>query len=331
MRAVRLHATRDLRVEDVPPPAPPRTGEVTLAVTAAGICGSDLHNFATGAWISRAPSIAGHEFTGIVTALGADVVHLTLGQRVVVDSRVLCGRCPACDANLGQVCNNLGFLGEVIDGGFAEAVTLPARNVIAAPDGVPDPHLAMAEPLAVAVHALCRLDPPPGAPVLIAGAGPIGGLTALLARRAGHPTKITDRTAARAGRVAATTGATVVALEDEHARFAIDTTGSDAVIAAILTAMPGAGRLALVGIGRSQPLIDPTRLVEGEINVLGSHAFTDDDLACAAAMLPDLGHALDAFIDARIGLDEVPAAYGRHLRGEVAGLKTIILCGTSDR
>lgn len=147
MRAVRLHAIRDLRVEDVPAPAPPGAGEVTLAVTAAGICGSDLHNYATGAWITRAPSIAGHEFSGVVRAVGPGVTHLRPGQRAVVDSRYLCGDCPACRAGRGQVCENLGFLGEAIDGGFAEAVTLPGRNLIPAPDGVPDAQLAMAEPL----------------------------------------------------------------------------------------------------------------------------------------------------------------------------------------
>lgn len=326
MRAVRLHGIRDLRAEDVPAPAAPGRGEVTLAVTAAGICGSDLHNYATGAWITRAPSIVGHEFSGIVTARGAGVGHVAIGQRVVVDSRHLCGTCAACLAGRGQVCENLGFLGEAIDGGFAEAVTLPARNVIAAPDGVPDPHLAMAEPLAVALHALRRLSLPKGAPLLIAGCGPIGGLIALLASRAGHPVAITDRNSKRAELVAAATGAKIVTLAEVRPPFAVDTTGSDAVIAALLDGLPGAGVLALVGIGRSLPLIDPTRLVEAEITLLGCHAFTDADLADAAAMLPDLGGALDAFIAARITLDQVPDAYGRHLRGEVTDLKTIILC-----
>jgi (R,R)-butanediol dehydrogenase/meso-butanediol dehydrogenase/diacetyl reductase len=144
MQSVRLHAKGDLRVEQIADPKPPAKNEVTLAVAVAGICGSDLHNYKTGAWISRSPSVAGHEFSGIVTALGAGVDHVALGDRVLVDSRVLCGRCAACQAGRGQVCDSLGFVGEVIDGGFAEAVTLPSRNVMRAPDGVPDRHLALA-------------------------------------------------------------------------------------------------------------------------------------------------------------------------------------------
>lgn len=250
MRAVRLYATGDLRVEEIPTPPPPAPREVTLAVTAAGICGSDLHNFSTGAWISRAPSVAGHEFSGVVTALGDGVGHVALGDPVVVDSRHVCGRCPACREGRPQVCDNLGFLGEVIDGGFAEAVTLPARNVLRAAEGVASLHLAMAEPLAVALHALRRLAAPAGASLVIVGAGPIGGLVALWASRAGHTLTVVDRNAARAGLVARTTGGAVGSLEAlPPFRFAIDTTGNDRVIATLASAIGSGGALALVGMG----------------------------------------------------------------------------------
>ncbi|MDR9395505.1 MAG: alcohol dehydrogenase catalytic domain-containing protein, partial [Roseovarius sp.] len=193
MRAVRLHGVGDLRVEDIAAPAPPRRDEVSLDVAAAGICGSDLHNFRTGEWISRAPSVAGHEFTGTVTSLGAGVRHVSVGDRVIVDSRHVCGDCAACRAGRAQVCESLGFLGEAIDGGFAGAVTLPARNALRAPHGVADRHLAMAEPLAVALHALNRLDADSGAGIVIAGCGAIGGLVALLAADRGHPVGVIDR------------------------------------------------------------------------------------------------------------------------------------------
>ena len=212
MKAVRLHGIRDLRVEEISPPGPPESDEVSLHVTAAGICGSDLHNFATGQWITRTPSVAGHEFTGIVTAVGPGVAHVVPGDHVVVDSRVTCGNCAACRDGLSQICERLGFLGEVIDGGFAEAITLPARNVLRAPSGVVPRHLAMAEPLAVAIHAVDRLRAPEGATILIVGCGAIGALCALIATRRGHPVLVSDRNAERASRIADATGATVSAL-----------------------------------------------------------------------------------------------------------------------
>jgi (R,R)-butanediol dehydrogenase/meso-butanediol dehydrogenase/diacetyl reductase len=330
MRAVRLHAVQDLRVEDIDAPQPPKPGEVTLAVTAAGICGSDLHHFKTGAWISRAPWVAGHEFTGTVSAIGFGPSHVSVGQRVIVDSRCICGDCPPCRDGFGQVCDRLGFLGEVIDGGFAESVTLPARNVVAAPDGVPDRHLAMAEPLAVALHALRRLTPTAGAVIAITGCGPIGGLVALLASRAGHPVKVIDRNEQRATRVAAATGAEVISLailRTLRVRYAVETTGSHAVLLSLVDSVVGCGCIALVGIAGSAAVVDPVKLVERELSLLGSHAFTDADLNDICAMLPKLTDALEPFVAETISLSDVPNAYVRHLAGAVDGLKSIILCG----
>ena len=328
MRAVRLHAKGDLRVEEIDPPSPPTAGEVTLGIAAAGICGSDLHNYKTGVWISRAPSVAGHEFTGTVTALGEGVSHVRIGDRVVVDSRHTCGTCPACREGRAQVCETLGFLGEVIDGGFAERVTLPGRNVLKAADGVPDRHLALAEPLAVALHALRRLSPPAASRIVVTGCGPIGGLVALLARRDGHNICVADRNDRRAALVATAVGGKVVRLSDlaqEHFRFAIDTTGHPDVIAASVEAIGASGTLALVGIGAPRPVIDPVSLVEREITVVGFHAFATE-LEEINAMLPELSPSLDFVIAEQIGLDAVPEAYDRHLAGQVDGLKTIILC-----
>lgn len=326
MRAVRLHAKGDLRVESIEAPVPPTADEVTLVVTAAGICGSDLHNFKTGAWISRRPSVAGHEFSGGVTALGASVTHVTLGDRVVVDSRYICGACPACSDGRGQVCVKVGFIGEIIDGGFAEAITLPARNVLRAPDGVLDRHLAMAEPLAVALHALRRLNPQKEAPVVVAGCGPIGGLVALLASRNGHPVTVIDRNSDRSAIVALATGASTASLEVMSGfRYGIDTTGHHEVIKNLVDVIDGCGTLALVGVGRSMPTIDPVKLVEREISVVGCHAY-GLELAEVVQILPDLSSSLDHFIAEEIPLEAVPSAYERHIAGQVAGLKTIIPC-----
>jgi (R,R)-butanediol dehydrogenase / meso-butanediol dehydrogenase / diacetyl reductase len=329
MEAVRLYAMGDLRHETVVAPAAPAPDEVTLAVSFAGICGSDLHNYRTGAWISRAPSVAGHEFAGTVTAVGEAVSHVAVGDRVIVDSRWTCGRCRACQDGVEQVCTELGFLGEVIDGGFAEHVNLPGRNVLKAPEGVADRHLAMAEPLAVALHALNLMQVPEGAEIVVTGCGPIGGLITLLATRAGHPVLIVDRNAARTGLVAEATGAKVSDLDvlaDHHYRHAIDTTGNAHVIKALVSTIAGASRLGLVGIGQAAEIIDPVHLVELEIALIGCHAF-NDELATIGEMLHDLAPHLDPFIESMISLAEVPAAYDRLLAGETTGIKTLIKIG----
>src|SRR3954452_8523477 len=109
MKAARLYRQGDLRVEDIAAPGIPDAGWVKLRVDAAGICGSDLHNFRTGQWISRVPSIPGHEVAGTVTALGADVTGLAVGDMVVADSRVWCGVCAACRADRRNLCATLGY------------------------------------------------------------------------------------------------------------------------------------------------------------------------------------------------------------------------------
>lgn len=327
MRAVRLWGVKDLRVEEVALPRPPGPDEVTLKVTAAGICGSDLHNFATGAWISRSPSVAGHEFAGVITAMGEGVAHVALGDTVAVDSRVTCGICANCRDGLSQICESLGFLGEVIDGGFAEYVTIPAKNVVKASADMPPRHLAMAEPLAVALHAVSLLAAPPGAPVLVTGAGAIGALSALVLAHFGHPVSLIDRNETRAARAAKAVGGTVASLEAPGAlppRYAVDATGSPEVIGTLIRTLRGGGAIALVGIGSREISLNPTLLVEREIRLSGCHAF-GNELPQAVALLPLLGRALDQLIDAEIPLSAVPGAYARHLAGEVMGAKTILL------
>ncbi|WP_026783280.1 zinc-dependent alcohol dehydrogenase [Pleomorphomonas koreensis] len=329
MKAVRLYAAGDLRVEDIPAPAAPGAGEALVRVSAAGICGSDLHNFRTGAWIVRSPSVAGHEFAGTVAAVGEGVSDLEAGDRVVADSRVTCGACAACKGGRPNVCERLGFVGEVCDGGFAEAVLLPASLLVRAPAGVDAAALAMAEPLAVALHAVRRLAPPKGSPVLIAGCGPIGGLAALLlSERHDGPILVADRNAARTARVAEVTGARVVELTADAVGgmpllAALDATGNPGVIGTLLDLLSPGGTLALVGIGHGGLAVDPARLVEREIALVGCHAFIDE-LPEAVALLPALEGKLLALADETIGLDDVPAAYARLIAGQSAGLKTII-------
>ncbi|WP_137155454.1 alcohol dehydrogenase catalytic domain-containing protein [Rhizobium sp. FKL33] len=334
MKAVRLYKAGDLRVEDIPAPGPLVSGSVRITVKAAGICGSDLHNFRTGQWISRSPSVAGHEFAGVITEIAADVMGLRVGDLVAADSRYWCGDCAACRSGRRNVCEKLGFVGEVCDGGFAEECVLPARLVTQCPSALAPEIAAMAEPLAVALHAVKRLRLPGGEPVLVAGCGPIGGLAALLLSRLHDgPILIAERNTARAALVGDVAGARSVdldaalieaALDGRPLRYALDATGSIGALDALINLLSGGGALALVGISHGQLTLDPNLLVEREIALIGCHAF-EDELPEAVAMMPDLADALGQLIETRISLDATPDAYRRLLDGHAAGLKTIII------
>ena len=108
MRAVRLHGVGELRVEDLPPPGRPPPSGVRIRVQAAGICGSDLHNFVTGRWISPPPLIPGHDLAGEVVEVGDEVSDYRPGDLVVADSRISCGTCGECRARRNNVCARLG-------------------------------------------------------------------------------------------------------------------------------------------------------------------------------------------------------------------------------
>ncbi|WP_027035366.1 zinc-dependent alcohol dehydrogenase [Mesorhizobium ciceri] len=332
MKAARLYGPGDLRVEDIATPGVPDAGWVKLRVDAAGICGSDLHNFRTGQWISRSPSTVGHELTGTVTAIGAGVVSVAVGDRVVADSRFWCGDCAQCHGGRRHLCVSLGFVGEICDGGFAEQAVVPARLLHIIDAGLDERVAAMAEPLAVALHAVRRLPKTAGS-VLVVGCGPIGGLAALLLSRTFAGTVlVTDRNQARCARVAQVTGATIVDLNRDAIAAAtanaplvaaVEATGSIAALNQLLGVVDPGGTIAMVGIFHGRLDIDPNTLVEREIGLLGCHAFADE-LPEAVRMLGELSEPLLALIDQEIGLDDIPAAYERLLAGRSDGLKTII-------
>lgn len=325
MRAARLYGIGDLRIETVPRPPPPSGQQVLIKVLAAGICGSDLHNFKTGQWLSRKPSTPGHELTGEVVAVGPDVRKFKPGDRVVADSRVACGTCPACRRGSPNLCLTLGFVGEVCDGGFAEMTVLPESIVLPADRALPPAVAAMAEPLAVALHAVNRLSPERGEPILIAGAGPIGGLvTLVLAREGSGPLYIVDRNEARQALVAEVTGAMPTTLADAPTtRFAVDATGSAAVAAALISRASGGSRVVFVGIFHETLTIDPNLIVEREIDLIGCGAFAGE-LPLAVARLRSYATDLAPFVEGPIRLADVPEAYQNLIAGKVRKLKVII-------
>jgi L-iditol 2-dehydrogenase len=194
MLAARLHGVRDLRLDEIPPPAPPARGEVLVRVSAVGICGSDLHAYQDGR-IGEAqvetPLTLGHEFAGLVEECGGDAldgngVLLHAGMRVAVDPATPCLSCEMCARGHPNLCTSLHFCGLYPDEGcLRERVVVSSRNCFPLPDSIDDATGALLEPLGVAMHAVRLAKLGKGTSIAILGAGPIGLLILKVAKLAG--------------------------------------------------------------------------------------------------------------------------------------------------
>jgi L-iditol 2-dehydrogenase len=167
----------------VPDPIPGED-EVIIAVKASGICGSDIPRiFKSGA--HTYPLIPGHEFSGVVKNVGMNVDHKWKGKRVGVFPLIPCRTCESCRKKQYEMCKNYSYLGSRRDGGFAEYTAVPVENLIELPDQVSFDEAAMLEPMAVAVHAMRRIQPNHQDTIAVCGLGTIGLLLLKFLKEAG--------------------------------------------------------------------------------------------------------------------------------------------------
>ncbi len=191
MRALVIHAAKDLRIEPRPEQEP-GPGQVAVRIARGGICGSDLHYFNHGGFGAirlKEPMILGHEVSGHISALGHDVTGLSVGDAVAVSPSRPCNACEYCLRGLQNHCTNMAFYGSAmpfphIQGAFSESLIADAAQCVRA-EGLSPDMTALAEPLAVCLHGTKRAGALTGKRVLITGSGPIGALSVLTARRAG--------------------------------------------------------------------------------------------------------------------------------------------------
>lgn len=192
MKAVVIHAAKDLRIEErqVDRPGP---GQVEVAIEAGGICGSDLHYYNHGGFGTiriREPMILGHEVAGTVKALGEGVSRLAVGDRVAVSPSRPCSQCDYCLKGQQNHCLNMRFYGSAmpmphIQGAFCQRLVAEQWQCHRIADGVSINEAAMAEPFAVTLHAIARAGALTGKRVLVTGCGPIGALAIIAARAHG--------------------------------------------------------------------------------------------------------------------------------------------------
>jgi L-idonate 5-dehydrogenase len=286
VKALTIHAAHDLRLEDLADPTYAHD-EVLVRLGAGGICGSDLHYFAHGGvgdFKLREPMTLGHEVAGEVVAVGAEVSHVKVGDRVAVNPSRPCLHCEQCLSGHSNLCPNMRFFGSAarfphVQGAFAELFVARQDQCEPLPDGLSYAVAACAEPLAVTLHAAAQAGPLLGMQVLVVGAGPIGSLLAASARLSGATAvTVTDLQDAPL-KVATQMGATHTvnvrtgALEGKF-DVAFEASGSPAGLASALGALRPGGRLVQVGMlpsGLTQAPLNP--MISREITFIGSFRF----------------------------------------------------------
>ncbi len=289
MRAAVLHAVGDLRTEQRPVPEP-GAGEVLIRVGVCGVCGSDATEFGRGLVLAQPPVTLGHEFAGVVEAVGPGVGSPPVGATVVCGAGVSCGECTPCRRGRTNLCRNYSTIGFHHDGGLAGYVTAPASIVLDVSDsGLPMDTLGLTQPMAIAVHAVRRSGLRAGQDAVIVGVGGIGAFITFAAAATGARVLVVDRDEERLElglRLGATSTllAGAAPLRDRLAELGMDAdvffevSGSAPGLASVLEAAEPGSTIVPVGIQRGEPALPLGRWTLNEYTIVGTvaHVFADD-------------------------------------------------------
>ena len=329
MKTARFHGRKDIRIEDRPEPVL-RAGAVTVEVAWCGICGTDLHEYLEGPIFippaghphplthEQEPVIMGHEFSGTVTAVGAGIGDLSVGENVVVEPYIVCDECAPCRAGNYNLCTRMGFIGLAGGGGgLSEKIVVDRRWVHPVGD-IPLDQAALIEPLAVGHHAFIRSGAKAGDVAFVGGAGPIGLLLAAVLKAEGLTVIISELSEARKAKARSTGVADHVldpSQEDVVARVreltggvgadvCFECTSVNAVLDQLFDAVRPAGVVVNVSIWGRPAVVDMQKLVLKEIDLRGTIAYVRDHPA-TIALVQEGKVNLAPFITARIALADL--------------------------
>ena len=329
MRALIIHAPHDLRVEDFSfETSALGPDDVTVRMAAGGICGSDLHYYHHGGFGTvrvKEPMALGHEASGHIEAVGANVKHVKPGDLVAVNPSSPCGECPSCKASRHNHCENMRFNGSAmrfphVQGLFRERINVPGDRAFRIDSAVSAAEAALCEPFAVTLHAAAQAGDLKGKTVLVSGCGPIGILAIVAARLAGATRIVATDITAHSLAVAAkfgcddcldvSGGVEVLAPYTEN-RGQIDVvfecSGNPHAMSAAIGTLKPKGRIVLVGLGGDAPM-PVNMIVAKELEIVGTFRF-DQEFAQAAELISSRKVDLRAMISGSYPLASAVEAF----------------------
>ncbi|NYI42657.1 zinc-dependent alcohol dehydrogenase [Demequina lutea] len=325
MTAAVWTGTDAVDTRQVPMPEVPE-GWALVRIAYNGICGTDLSILHGKHPRAQAPLIMGHEMSGWIEKAGAS--GPAVGALVVVEPLLSCGDCKSCRDGHAHVCRNLGLYGIDTPGGMAEYVALPPEVLHVVPEGVDPRTASLAEPLAVAVHAVTLSGMKKGDTVAVYGAGPIGVLTALVARHEGAGCVVITEPSAWRRSVVEGMGFTVVPegqtmaetlapfTDGEGADTTFDTAAHPSVAAELTDVTRVLGRIVVVGVYKAPAPIDLRAVCFKEQTMVGIRVYTTPDVVRAIELIAADALGLAAFPTKAFGLDQVSAAFDAATSGQ---------------
>jgi L-iditol 2-dehydrogenase len=341
LRALLLTAPNHFEYTDLPEP---EIGpeEVLVRVKACGICGSDLHGMDGSSGRRIPPLVMGHEASGVIAEVGAQVAGWRVGERVTFDSTIYCGRCHFCQRGLINLCDHRRVLGVSCadyrqPGALAEYLAVPARSLYPLPDELSFAHGAMVEPVSIAVHAASLLPLTLDDTVAVIGVGMIGLLVVQVLRAAGcgqlfavdlNPFRL-EKALALGADVALNPAQTDAAAEirrltnGQGVDLAFEVVGIDSTVQLAVQSLRKGGALALVGNVAPAVTLPLQAVVTRQLTLVGSAASCGQYPACLN-MISRGSIKLDPIISAVAPLRQGAAWFERLYRGEEDLLKVIL-------
>ena len=339
MKAARFHNKGDIRIEDIPEPtvAP---GTVGIKVAWCGICGTDLHEFMEGPIFippcghphpisgESAPVTMGHEFSGVVYAVGEGVTDIQVGQHVVVEPYIIRDDVPTGEGSNYHLSKDMNFIGlGGCGGGLAEKIAVKRRWVHPISDAIPLDEAALIEPLSVGHHAFVRSGAKEGDVALVGGAVPIGLLLSAIWKATGLTVIITE--AGVADYILDPSEVDVVAevmklTDGKGVDVAFECTSVNKVLDTLVAAMKPTGKVVIVSIWSKPATINVHSVVMKELDVRGTIAYCNDH--AETIKLVESGKInLKPFITQRIKLDElISEGFERLIHNNESAVKIIV-------
>lgn len=336
MRSAVLYQVGQFRIEDGPSRAP-GAGEVQVAVLGCGICGSDLHMYRGEHPVLKPPLVMGHEVVGRVTAVGATVVDVNIGDRVVALAARGCGHCDRCLSGDWNQCESLTVIGGTYPGGLSEQMLLPADQVIRIPEWIPLREAVLIEVAAVCMHAARRFGRVHGSSFLILGAGPVGLVLARVLVALGAADVVLSDVSPGRRKLAESLAVGEVVNLNETADLAqvrlahpggfdgaFDCAGRQATLNQALELTRRGGKVVLVAIFAGDYVVPMLSVQRGERSIVGVQLYQRSDFEGVIALVEARALDLAGLVTHEFALSEVAAAFDLLLDGRSDAGKVLI-------